>query len=51
MTSTGQDSTTTRQRRSRQNPQSPPQDSSVTSKRNIKKGAVPRSIPNLAEVK
>uniref|UniRef100_A0A2K6RIV3 Histone deacetylase 6 n=1 Tax=Rhinopithecus roxellana TaxID=61622 RepID=A0A2K6RIV3_RHIRO len=51
MTSTGQDSTTTRQRRSRQNPQSPTQDSSVTSKRNIKKGAVPRSIPNLAEVK
>uniref|UniRef100_A0A8I4A2K0 Histone deacetylase 6 n=1 Tax=Callithrix jacchus TaxID=9483 RepID=A0A8I4A2K0_CALJA len=51
MTSTGQDSTTTRQRRSRQNPQSSPQDSSVTSKRNIKKGAVPRSIPNLAEVK
>ncbi|KAL0589167.1 Histone deacetylase 6 [Plecturocebus cupreus] len=39
------------QRRSRQNPQSSSQDSTVTSKRNIKKGAVPRSIPNLAEVK
>ncbi|KAL0592768.1 Histone deacetylase 6 [Plecturocebus cupreus] len=41
MTSTGQDSTTTRQRRRL----------SVTSKQNIKKGAVPCSIPNLAEVK
>nr|XP_054102915.1 histone deacetylase 6-like [Callithrix jacchus] len=51
MTSTSQDSTTTRQRRSRQNLQSSPQDSSATSKRNIKKGAIPRSIPNLAEVK
>uniref|UniRef100_A0A2K5CC59 Uncharacterized protein n=1 Tax=Aotus nancymaae TaxID=37293 RepID=A0A2K5CC59_AOTNA len=50
MTSTSQDSTT-RQQRSRQNLQSSPQDSSVTSKRNIKKGAIPRSIPNLAEVK
>ncbi|KAM6143529.1 protein deacetylase HDAC6 [Erethizon dorsatum] len=51
MSSTGQDSTTTRHRRSRHNPQSPLHDSSVTSKRNIKKGAVPRSSPNLAEVK
>ncbi|KAL2768772.1 histone deacetylase 6 isoform c [Daubentonia madagascariensis] len=51
MTSTGQDSTTTRQRRSRHNPQSPLHDSSVTSKRSVKKGAVPRSSPNLAEVK
>uniref|UniRef100_A0A452TPF5 Histone deacetylase 6 n=1 Tax=Ursus maritimus TaxID=29073 RepID=A0A452TPF5_URSMA len=33
MTSTGQDSTTTRQRRSRHNPHSPPHDSSVTSVR------------------
>uniref|UniRef100_A0A2K5QCM1 Uncharacterized protein n=1 Tax=Cebus imitator TaxID=2715852 RepID=A0A2K5QCM1_CEBIM len=44
MTSTGQDSTTTRQQRSRQNLH-------VTSKRNIEKGAIPRSIPNLVEVK
>uniref|UniRef100_A0A8D2DMH3 Protein deacetylase HDAC6 n=1 Tax=Sciurus vulgaris TaxID=55149 RepID=A0A8D2DMH3_SCIVU len=51
MTSTGQDSTITRQRRSRHNPQSPLQDSSVISKRSVKKGAVPRSSPNLAEVK
>ncbi|KAM9042227.1 histone deacetylase 6 isoform X4 [Balaenoptera ricei] len=51
MTSTGQDSTTTRQRRSRHNPHSPPHDSSVTSKRGVKKGAVLRSSPNLAEVK
>uniref|UniRef100_A0A8C9DPM6 Protein deacetylase HDAC6 n=1 Tax=Prolemur simus TaxID=1328070 RepID=A0A8C9DPM6_PROSS len=53
MTSTGQDSTTNRHRRSRQNPQTPPHHSSVTSssKRSIKKGAVPRSSPNLAEVK
>nr|XP_023417624.1 histone deacetylase 6 isoform X5 [Cavia porcellus] len=51
MSSTGQDSTTTRHRRSRHNPQSPLHDSSVTSKRNTKKGAVPRSSPNLAEVK
>ncbi|XP_069319113.1 histone deacetylase 6 isoform X1 [Eulemur rufifrons] len=56
MTSTGQDSTTNRHRRSRHNPQSPPHHSSVTSsivtsKRSIKKGAVPRSSPNLAEVK
>ncbi|XP_008840774.1 histone deacetylase 6 [Nannospalax galili] len=50
MTSTGQDSST-RQRRSRHNPQSPPQDSSTTSKRSVKKGAVPRSSPSLAEVK
>ncbi|XP_021572377.1 histone deacetylase 6 [Carlito syrichta] len=51
MTSTGQDSITTRQRRNRNNnPQSPPHVSSVTS-RSIKKGAVPRSSPNLAEVK
>ncbi|XP_066879950.1 histone deacetylase 6 isoform X3 [Kogia breviceps] len=51
MTSTGQDSTTTRQRRSRHNPHSPPHDSSVTSKRGVKKVAVLRSSPNLAEVK
>ncbi|XP_032968662.1 histone deacetylase 6 isoform X2 [Rhinolophus ferrumequinum] len=51
MTSTGQDSTTTRQRRSRHNPHSPPHDSSVTSKRGAKKGAVLRSSPKLAEVK
>nr|XP_019569862.1 PREDICTED: histone deacetylase 6 isoform X3 [Rhinolophus sinicus] len=50
MTSTGQDSTTTRQRRSRHNPHSPPHDSSVTS-RGAKKGAVLRSSPKLAEVK
>uniref|UniRef100_A0A2K6UD88 Uncharacterized protein n=1 Tax=Saimiri boliviensis boliviensis TaxID=39432 RepID=A0A2K6UD88_SAIBB len=47
MTSTGQDSSTTRQRRSRQNLQSSPQDSSVTSKESV----IPCSIPNLAEVK
>nr|XP_030702620.1 histone deacetylase 6 isoform X1 [Globicephala melas]XP_030702621.1 histone deacetylase 6 isoform X1 [Globicephala melas]XP_030702622.1 histone deacetylase 6 isoform X1 [Globicephala melas]XP_030702623.1 histone deacetylase 6 isoform X1 [Globicephala melas] len=57
MTSTGQDSTTTRQRRSRHNPHPPAHDSSVTSvrpqtsKRGVKKGAVLRSSPNLAEVK
>ncbi|XP_039074213.1 histone deacetylase 6 isoform X4 [Hyaena hyaena] len=51
MTSTGQDSTTTRQRRSRHNPHSPPHDSSVTSKRGAKKGAVLSSSPSLAEVK
>uniref|UniRef100_A0A8C4MU80 Protein deacetylase HDAC6 n=1 Tax=Equus asinus asinus TaxID=83772 RepID=A0A8C4MU80_EQUAS len=51
MTSTGQDSTTTRQRRSRHNPHSPPHDSSVASKRSVKKGATLRSSPNLAEVK
>ncbi|XP_047620437.1 histone deacetylase 6 isoform X2 [Phacochoerus africanus] len=51
MTSTGQDSTTTRQRRSRHNPHSPPHDSSVTSKRGVKKGAGLRSSPNLADVK
>nr|XP_008509923.1 PREDICTED: histone deacetylase 6 isoform X2 [Equus przewalskii] len=50
MTSTGQDSTTTRQRRSRHNPHSPPHDSSVAS-RSVKKGATLRSSPNLAEVK
>ncbi|XP_014584322.2 histone deacetylase 6 isoform X2 [Equus przewalskii] len=49
MTSTGQDSTTTRQRRSRHNPHSPPHDSSVASKRSVKKGATLRSSPNLAE--
>ncbi|XP_025324517.1 histone deacetylase 6 isoform X3 [Canis lupus familiaris] len=51
MTSTGQDSTTTRQRRSRHNPHSPPHDSSVTSKRGVKKGALRHSSPSLAEVK
>ncbi|XP_010604661.1 histone deacetylase 6 isoform X3 [Fukomys damarensis] len=51
MSSTGQDSTTTRHRRSKHNPQSPLHDSSVTSKRSVKKGAVPRYSPNLAEVK
>ncbi|XP_045651420.1 histone deacetylase 6 isoform X3 [Ursus americanus] len=49
MTSTGQDSTTTRQRRSRHNPHSPPHDSSVTSKRGVKKGALLHSSPSLAE--
>ncbi|XP_058391766.1 histone deacetylase 6 isoform X4 [Diceros bicornis minor] len=48
MTSTGQDSTTTRQRRSRHSPHSPPHDSGVTS-RGVKKGATLRSSPNLAE--
>ncbi|XP_054363864.1 histone deacetylase 6 isoform X3 [Mirounga angustirostris] len=51
MTSTGQDSTTTRQRRSRHNPHSPPHDSSVTSKRGVKKGALLHSSPSLAELK
>ncbi|OBS81149.1 hypothetical protein A6R68_20671, partial [Neotoma lepida] len=50
MTSTGQDSST-RQRRSRHNPQSSPQDTSATLKRGVKKGTVPHSSPNLAEVK
>ncbi|XP_029785972.1 histone deacetylase 6 isoform X2 [Suricata suricatta] len=50
MTSTGQDSTTTRQRRSRHNPHSPPHDSSATS-RGVKKGAILSSSPSLAEVK
>ncbi|XP_057574291.1 histone deacetylase 6 isoform X2 [Hippopotamus amphibius kiboko] len=50
MSSTGQDSTTTRQR-SRHSPHSPPHDSSVTSKRGVKKVAALRSSPNLAEVK
>ncbi|XP_041500107.1 histone deacetylase 6-like isoform X8 [Microtus oregoni] len=50
MTSTGQDSST-RQRKSRHNPQSPPQDSSATLKRSVKKGTVSHSSPNLAEVK
>ncbi|XP_042124668.1 protein deacetylase HDAC6 isoform X2 [Peromyscus maniculatus bairdii] len=49
MTSTGQDSST-RQRRGRHNPQSPPQDSSATL-RGVKKGTAPHSSPNLAEVK
>ncbi|XP_075812764.1 protein deacetylase HDAC6 isoform X2 [Microtus pennsylvanicus] len=49
MTSTGQDSST-RQRKSRHNPQSPPQDSSATL-RSVKKGTVSHSSPNLAEVK
>ncbi|XP_058148075.1 histone deacetylase 6 isoform X2 [Dasypus novemcinctus] len=53
MASTGHD--TTRQRRSRHNPQSPPHDSNssvttvTTAKRGVKKGAVPRSSPSLAE--
>ncbi|XP_036126798.1 histone deacetylase 6 isoform X1 [Molossus molossus] len=51
MTSTGQDSTTTRHRRSRHTPQSPPQDSSIVSKPGVKKGAGLRSSPKLAEVK
>nr|XP_031528306.1 histone deacetylase 6 isoform X4 [Vicugna pacos] len=51
MTSTGQDPTTTRPRRSRHSPHSPPHDSSVTLKRGVKKGAALRSSPNLAEVK
>ncbi|XP_051035515.1 histone deacetylase 6 isoform X2 [Phodopus roborovskii] len=50
MTSTGQDSST-RQRRSRHNPQSSPQDSSATLKRGVKKGTALHSSPNLAEVK
>ncbi|XP_028378191.1 histone deacetylase 6 isoform X2 [Phyllostomus discolor] len=49
MTSTGQDSTTTRQRRSRHNPHSPPLDSSISP--GVKKGAGLRSSPKLAEVK
>ncbi|XP_053526603.1 histone deacetylase 6 isoform X2 [Artibeus jamaicensis] len=49
MTSTGQDSTTTKQRRSRQNPQSPPLDSNIISPG--VKGAGLRSSPKLAEVK
>nr|KAF6435552.1 histone deacetylase 6 [Rousettus aegyptiacus] len=51
MTSTGQDSTTTRQRRSRHNPHSTPHDSNVTLKRGTKKGATHHSSPKLAEVK
>ncbi|XP_043313829.1 histone deacetylase 6 isoform X1 [Cervus canadensis] len=51
MTSTGQDSTTPKERRSRHNPHSPTHDSSITSKRGVKKGAILRSSPNLAEVK
>ncbi|XP_017899123.1 PREDICTED: histone deacetylase 6-like [Capra hircus] len=51
MTSTGQDSTTPKERRSRHNPHSPTHDSSITSKRGIKKGAMLRSSPSLAEVK
>ncbi|XP_050997141.1 histone deacetylase 6 [Acomys russatus] len=50
MTSTGQDSAT-RQRRTRHTPQLPPQDSSATSKRSVKKGAGPHSSPKLADVK
>ncbi|XP_021091612.1 histone deacetylase 6 isoform X5 [Mesocricetus auratus] len=50
MTSTGQDSST-KQRRSRHNPQSSPQDSSATLKRGVKKGTALHSSPNLAEVK
>ncbi|XP_055453462.1 histone deacetylase 6 isoform X1 [Psammomys obesus] len=50
MTSIGQDSST-RQRRSRRDLQSPPHDSNTTVKRGIKKGTVPNSSPNLAEVK
>ncbi|ELK03432.1 histone deacetylase 6 [Pteropus alecto] len=50
MTSTGQDSTTTKQR-SRHNPHSTPHDSNVTSKRGTKKGATLHSSPKLAEVK
>ncbi|XP_036918326.1 histone deacetylase 6 isoform X2 [Sturnira hondurensis] len=49
MTSTGQDSTTTRQRRSRHNLNSPPRDSSIVSPG--VKGAGLRSSPKLAEVK
>ncbi|XP_052027092.1 histone deacetylase 6 isoform X1 [Apodemus sylvaticus] len=50
MTSTGQD-TSTRQRKTRHNPQSPLQDSSATLKRGGKKCAVPHSSPTLVEVK
>lgn len=50
MTSIGQDSST-KQRRSRRDLQSSPHDSSTTVKRGIKKGTVPSSSPNLAEVK
>ncbi|XP_023382302.1 histone deacetylase 6 isoform X1 [Pteropus vampyrus] len=50
MTSTGQDSTTTKPR-SRHNPHSTPHDSNVTSKRGTKKGATLHSSPKLAEVK
>lgn len=51
MTSTGQDSTTPKERRSRHNPHSPTHDSSITSKRGVKKSAILRSSPSLAEVK
>ncbi|XP_006171993.1 histone deacetylase 6 isoform X2 [Tupaia chinensis] len=51
MTSTGQDATTTRQRRNRHSPQLPPHDSSVTSKRSVKKGTGPRTAHSLAELK
>ncbi|XP_066212385.1 histone deacetylase 6 isoform X1 [Saccopteryx leptura] len=50
MTSTGQDSTTTRQGRSRHNPHSAPHDSSIISKPGVK-GAGLRSSPKLEEIK
>ncbi|KAM6151860.1 histone deacetylase 6-like [Rhynchocyon petersi] len=50
MTSTGQDSTTVRQRRSRHNARSPPRDCS-TSKRGVQKGSALCSSFSLAEVK
>lgn len=51
MTSTGQDSSTARQRRNRHNPRSPPRNSGITSKRGVKKGAGARTSPSLADVK
>ncbi|KAM5221114.1 histone deacetylase 6-like [Ctenodactylus gundi] len=51
MSSTAQDPTTSRQRRGRHNPQSPPHVANIPSKRSSKKGAATRASPNLAEVK
>ncbi|XP_042525135.1 histone deacetylase 6 isoform X3 [Dipodomys spectabilis] len=51
MTSTCQDSTASRQRKGRQNPQSPSHDVNAITKRTVKKGAVPRCTPNLSEIK
>ncbi|KAM4818742.1 protein deacetylase HDAC6 isoform 2-T3 [Thomomys bottae] len=51
MTSTCQDSTASRQRKGRQNPQSPYHDMNAITKRTVKKGAVPRCTPTLSEIK
>ncbi|XP_060039621.1 histone deacetylase 6 isoform X2 [Erinaceus europaeus] len=50
MTSTGHESSTTRHRRSRHNPHSPPHDTSATS-RGTKKGATHHSSPSLLDIK